>query len=105
MSCPAGVKCGNVDTPPDNTYAIRGYRPEDHDACQLLYTEGLLGGKLAENDSGLDIDDIETSYMRPGSHFWVATAADGSVVGMIGVQHHGDNVGEIRRLRVCTRHR
>ena len=37
-----------------------------------LYREGLLGGKLAENDTGLDIDDIESAYMKPGNHFWVA---------------------------------
>jgi ribosomal protein S18 acetylase RimI-like enzyme len=94
-----------MDPAPNSAYSIRSYRPEDRDACQVLYRAGLLGGKLAENDSGLDIDDIEASYLRPGSHFWVATAPDGDVVGMIGVQHHGDNVGEIRRLRVASNHR
>ena len=75
--------------------------------CTQLYVEGLLGGKIAENDTGLDIDDIESAYMcNPGSHFWVAEttppadSAAREVIGMIGVQQHEESVGEIRRLRV-----
>ncbi|MCS7034066.1 MAG: GNAT family N-acetyltransferase, partial [Phycisphaerae bacterium] len=67
--------------------------------------EGLLGGKLAENDTGLDIDDIQSAYMCEGNHFWVAEAPSGEVVGMIGVQQHEEGVGEIRRLRVRGDHR
>jgi GNAT superfamily N-acetyltransferase len=36
-----------------------------------------------------------------GNHFWVAEDPDGRIVGMIGVQHHDQGVGQIRRLRVC----
>jgi len=92
---------------PATPFVIRSFRREDLPACTQLYRDGLLGGKIAENDTGLDIDDIEQAYMNcPGSHFWVAeAAADGNggareIVGMIGVQHHEDGVGEIRRLRV-----
>jgi ribosomal protein S18 acetylase RimI-like enzyme len=85
----------------DVPVTIRSFRPSDLPACRVLYREGLLGGKLAENDTGLDIDDIESAYMKPGNHFWVAETADGKVVGMIGVQHHDEGVGEIRRLRVA----
>ena len=70
---------------------------------------------MAENDTGFDIDDIESTYMKtPGNHFWVATvppagarpeASAGEVVGTIGVQHHDAGVGEIRRLRVAPDHR
>jgi ribosomal protein S18 acetylase RimI-like enzyme len=81
-------------------FTIRSFRAGDLASCTALYREGLLGGKIAENDTGLDIDDIERAYMSsPGSHFWVAEAQN-EVVGMIGVQHHDDDVGEIRRLRV-----
>src|SRR4051812_41125540 len=80
---------------------IRSFRASDLPACKKLYSEGLLGGKLAENDTGLDIDDIESTYMRtPGNHFWVAETPQQEVVGMIGVQHHDEGTGEIRRLRV-----
>jgi ribosomal protein S18 acetylase RimI-like enzyme len=88
---------------PDPPLLIRSFRREDLPACTQLYREGLLGGKIAENDTGLDMDDIERAYMAsPGSHFWVAQATGDAaeVVGMIGVQQHEDNVGEIRRLRV-----
>jgi ribosomal protein S18 acetylase RimI-like enzyme len=82
--------------------SIRSYRSGDQKACSKLYAEGLLGGQLAENDTGFDIDDIEHAYMNaPGSHFWVAEEEGGQVVGMIGVQQHDAGVGEIRRLRVA----
>ena len=91
---------------PSPPWTIRSFRPEDLPACRKLYIEGLLGGKLAENDTGLDIDDIETVYMHTsGNHFWVAENQQGRVVGMIGVQHHEENVGQIRRLRVAQDHR
>jgi ribosomal protein S18 acetylase RimI-like enzyme len=85
---------------------IRSFKDCDLPACRKLYLEGMLGGKLAENDTGFDIDDIAAAYMnKPGSHFWVAETPAGEIVGMIGVQHHGDGVGEIRRLRVAQVHR
>ncbi len=60
---------------------------------------GAGGGKISENDTGFDIDNIGIAYMREGNHFWVAEA-DGIIVGTIGVQHHDEGTGEIRRLRV-----
>lgn len=87
-------------------FTIRSFRPDDLDACRHLYREGLIGGQIAENDSGLDIDDIVMAYMTPpGNHFWVAQTADGSLVGMIGVMKSEDGVAEIRRLRVANDHR
>jgi ribosomal protein S18 acetylase RimI-like enzyme len=83
------------------SFKVRSFEARDQIACDGLYRAGLLGGKLAENDSGLDLDDIGSVYMKTdGNHFWVAQTADGKVVGMIGVQHHDEDVGEIRRLRV-----
>jgi ribosomal protein S18 acetylase RimI-like enzyme len=80
---------------------IRSFRPEDQGACNALYTEGLVGGKIAENDTAYDINHIHASYIKaPGSHFWVAEVAGVGIVGTIGVQHCEDGVGEIRRLRV-----
>ena len=89
------------------SYRVRDFRPEDLAACRRLYVDGLLAGKLAENDTGFDIDDIDHAYMKPsGNHFWVAEAAEsGEVVGMIGVQAHEEGCGEIRRLRVRSDHR
>jgi ribosomal protein S18 acetylase RimI-like enzyme len=84
-------------------FLIRSFKAADLPACTQLYRDGLLGGRIAENDTGLDIDDIESAYMNhSGSHFWVAETTDSprQVIGMIGVQRHEDNVGEIRRLRV-----
>ena len=95
------------DVPGDIPVRVRSFRAEDLPACRRLYVQGLLGGKLADNDSGLDIDDIEQAYMsHPGNHLWVAETlpvADGTpseIVGMIGVQQFLKGKGEIRRLRV-----
>lgn len=105
----------------DGLYRIRTFRESDGPRVHELYTQGLLGGHLAGNDTGLDIDDIQQAYLAdPMSHFWVAETTEaaaqardllgedaypGRVVGMIGVQNHEEGVGEIRRLRVCSRHR
>lgn len=96
-----------ADLVSDTPIRIRSFRPEDLPACRLLYVEGLLGGKLAENDTGLDIHDVEQAYMRSeANHFWVAEiipipdGAPGEIVGMIGVQQFLQGKGEIRRLRV-----
>ena len=104
---------------PEQGFRIRSFRSGDLPACRKLYREGLIGGTLAENDTAFDIDDIESVYMkRAGNHFWVAVAlgedapegsavdpANWPVVGMVGVQHHDADVGEIRRLRVAQTHR
>lgn len=80
---------------------IRSYESRDRDAVRQLYTDGLLGGSIAENDTGFDIDDVELAYMKAaGSHFWVAEDEAGQILGMIGVQQLDAGVGEIRRLRV-----
>lgn len=90
------------DSPSDIPVTIRQFEPTDAPACKALYLQGLVGGaKLADNDLGLDIDDIPRAYARSdGSGFWVALDGSGQLVGMIGVQQLDDNVGEIRRLRV-----
>jgi ribosomal protein S18 acetylase RimI-like enzyme len=86
--------------PEDIPIKIRSFQPTDEPHCRKLYAEGLIGGKLADNDTGLDIDDIQQAYLSAGNHFWVAEGPQGEVLGMVGVQHHEQDVGEIRRLRV-----
>jgi GNAT superfamily N-acetyltransferase len=98
-AAPLKMEAPNANVP----FRIRSYRRGDSPACGVLYREGLIGGHIADNDTGLDIDDINAAYMQsPGSHFWVAETETEpcELVGMIGVQHHEDSVGEIRRLRV-----
>ena len=88
--------------PGDVPISIRTFAARDSKACGELYRDGLLGGKIAENDTGFDMDDVQSAYLaNSGSHFWVAELPENKcIVGMVGVQHHEDNVGEIRRLRV-----
>ena len=91
----------DVESGSDIPLTIRSFRVDDLAACRQLYFDGLLGGKIAENDTGLDIDDIELAYMQtPGNHFWVADWEANGVVGMVGVQKTETDAGEVRRLRV-----
>jgi GNAT superfamily N-acetyltransferase len=95
-----------VPDPTPINVTIRSFEPRDAAACRRLYEEGRVDGRVVENDTGADIDDIRSAYMNaPGSHFWVAVNDRGEVVGTIGVQQHDPEVGEIRRLRVRTDHR
>jgi N-acetylglutamate synthase-like GNAT family acetyltransferase len=79
--------------------AIRTYREQDKPTVRRLYTQGLLHGQIAPNDTGADLGSIREEYLSdPANHFWVAEA-DQNVVGMIGVVKDG-HTAEIRRLRV-----
>jgi ribosomal protein S18 acetylase RimI-like enzyme len=95
-----------TEAPSDIPVVIRDYRPEDRAACRQLYLDGLVqGARLADNDTGLDMDDIASAYAaRDGNGFWVAQNDAGEVVGMIGVQQFDEGRGEIRRLRVRQDH-
>ncbi len=83
-------------------WKIRSFRNEDLEACQGLYSNGLLGGRLSPNDTGLDMFAVANEYMdRPGNHFWVAEDEQGRLIGMIGVQQYEAGGAYIRRLRVA----
>lgn len=83
---------------------IRSYRSEDREAVQRLFTEGLLKGQVAANDTGADIDHIEQAYFDDyRHHFWVAQLHD-QIVGMIGVGSDEEHTAEIRRLRIDPAH-
>jgi len=85
---------------------IRTYQPRDREVVKRLYVEGLIGGHIAPNDTGLDIEDVREAYLASDqNHFWVAENMAGEVVGMIGVQILRESEGEIRRLRVRQDHR
>ena len=79
---------------------IRTFDTGDQTAVSRLYTEGLLAGQIAPNDTGADIDNIAEAYFtQEHDHFWVADC-DGKVLGMIGVAGQEEHTAEIRRLRV-----
>ena len=80
---------------------VRTYHSKDQADVTRLYTDGLLAGQIAANDTGADIDNIHEAYFsEDANHFWVAEL-NGKVLGMIGCFHEQDgHMGEIRRLRV-----
>ncbi len=80
---------------------IRPYERRDQQAIDRLYTEGLLAGQIAPNDTGADLDNVEAAYFdSERHHFWVAEV-DGQIRGMIGVASDEPHTAEIRRLRVA----
>ena len=79
---------------------VRTFERKDQPAVSRLYTEGLLAGQIAPNDTGADIENIREGYFQDEKqHFWVAESESG-VIGMIGVARDEDHSAEIRRLRV-----
>jgi ribosomal protein S18 acetylase RimI-like enzyme len=93
-----------MDPPSDIAFRIRPYQPGDYAACQQLFAGGRIDGRVADDDTGADIDQIEKAYLKAGGQFWVAELTDpqhvGQVVGMIGVQQREQGSAEVRRLRV-----
>lgn len=80
---------------------VRSYTEADRAPVAQLYSDGLLAGQIAPNDSGADLDYIREAYFdNERHHFWVATS-EGRCVGMIGVASDEDHTAEIRRLRVA----
>jgi len=82
---------------------VRTYQDSDQKAVERLYTDGLLQGQIAANDTGADIENIHEAYLSdPSSHFWVVEGdgQEGVIMGMIGVAREGEHTAEIRRLRV-----
>lgn len=83
---------------------VRSYHPQDQTAIARLYSEGLLAGQIASNDTGADIENVQEAYFAdPASHLWVAER-EGKVVGMIGVAREEGETAEVRRLRVDKAH-
>ena len=79
---------------------VRSYEDHDQAAVARLYTDGLLAGTIAPNDTGADIENVTQAYFAdPASHFWVADL-EAQVLAMIGVEMVEEHVAEIRRLRV-----
>jgi N-acetylglutamate synthase-like GNAT family acetyltransferase len=92
-------KANNVN-PLEAKLQVRTFQPRDQAAVSRLYTEGLLAGQIAANDTGADIENIHEAYFEDDeSHFWIAEVEE-NIVGMIGVARDQEHTAEIRRLRV-----
>jgi ribosomal protein S18 acetylase RimI-like enzyme len=93
---------------------IRRYRPSDRSAVIALFREfmwelapPLLGGEFQtyiERAIREELGKVEEYYFgRERQGFWVAE--DVRVVGMVGVEKHAENAGELRRMAVEKAHR
>lgn len=95
MSEPRGTK---IDL---ERLVIRPASEADLPALRDLFVHGMLEGQVPDNDTGADIDNLQEAYFSDdgASGFWVAEY-EGDILGMVGVQQGGENVAEVRRLRV-----
>lgn len=85
---------------------IRPADAGDEDGVLALFAEGVSSGTTAQNECGVDLENLESAYLESDgdSGFWVAEAGS-EIVGMIGVQVYEPDTAEIRRLRVRETHR
>ena len=99
-----GAGCYNDDTVslelPPIAVTVRSYQPADAASCKRLFSEGRMNGVVVENDTAVDLDDIQGAYFGSGGCFFVALNSDNVILGMIGVQQHEGGEAEIKRLRV-----
>jgi GNAT superfamily N-acetyltransferase len=92
---------------------IRVYRPSDRGAVIALFRafvrELTPPGRSAEFEAYIDralreeLGRIEEYYSGEGQGFWVA--CDPRVVGMMGIERHAADAGELRRMAVDKAHR
>ena len=81
--------------------SVHTFETTDQEAVSRLYTDGLLAGQIAPNDTGADIENIHDAYFDDDRHhFWVAKVS-GKLLGMIGVASDEPHTAEVRRLRVA----
>ena len=85
---------------------IRNATLLDLSHIQRLFDESVYEGHTRINDTGADIENFADAYIDGPDNcdFWVAEVEQ-EIVGMIGVQEIGDDVAEVRRLRVKEGHR
>ncbi|MCH2134773.1 MAG: GNAT family N-acetyltransferase [Phycisphaerales bacterium] len=85
---------------------IRMAATTDIPTLRELFEADVYDGHTRINDTGADIENLKAGYFddEGRSGFWVAEAPD-RVVGMIGVQCVGDEIAEIKRLRVLSEFR
>jgi GNAT superfamily N-acetyltransferase len=88
---------------------IRRYRRSDQGAVIALFREfmcelappalGVQFQNYVERAIDEELGKIEEYYLgREGQGFWIAD--DGRVVGMVGIERHGGDAGELRRMAV-----
>lgn len=85
------------------TVVIRPVEPRDESMVLELFRDGSLSGETADVVQATDLEDLERHYIHNESAWlWVAEGQPGepSLLGMVAVRVVGDDVAELRRLRV-----
>jgi putative acetyltransferase len=86
-------------TPAEN-FSIRPATNQDAEGIRVLIFSVLEEFGFTPDPTGTDADlfDIEASYLAPGGMFDVAEAADGTLVGTIGVIPLNESICELRKM-------
>ena len=82
--------------------AIRRYEPADREAVRSLHDEALhdVGAHLGNGPWDIDLDDIESAYLRNGGEFLVGILGE-KVVAMGALRRDPDGRAWITRMRVA----
>ena len=97
---------GRSSTTNAHGITIRDAVVDDAEHARRLFESGREHDHGGTDDPGDDIADFVSAYLEnTDRHMWMATDTDGSVVGMIALAHHSDDLAELSRLRVDPAHR
>jgi ribosomal protein S18 acetylase RimI-like enzyme len=84
---------------------IRPVEARDAGIVMELFRDGSLSGESNHGQEAADLEDLDRHYIHNDSAWlWVAEgeAGEPALVGMVAVRIVGDDVAELRRLRVHT---
>lgn len=98
-----GIGAGRMD----GGYQLRAATNADATAVRHLVFSVLLEHGFAPDPGGIDadLDDLESSYFRRGGWFDVATDAEGTVVGTVGLYPLGEGCCELRKMYLAPQAR
>lgn len=100
----------------DAKVTVREFREEDLPAVAMLFSDGMMHYAVeghpqycvwvdyVRDTLATDLADVRGHYMTRGGGFWVATMPTASaaeeIVGILGVNHKPNGVGELARMSV-----
>ena len=91
----------------DGDFTIRAATNNDGPAVRELIFQILREFNLPPDPEKTDADlnDIESTYVKPGGRFDVLVASDGAIIGSVGLHRVDERTIELRKMYLRSSHR